>query len=233
MSGLRLAAFASVVLAAAGLAVPAVSRAKDALAPCRLCSDKPDQSSNAAPAAPLRLQVESRLDFDKVVIDGNGKAVLALSPDGIARVSGAAIVAGARAMPGTVLVRGEPGRAVQVDLPKPGRAVRRRLRGAPPRFAGHRPAVLPANRRRRDVVVPIWRRSSHDRRQRRRLPRDDRHHRRISLSRERLLQSRSKGERLLYPDAEQSRKRSRLMRMARVAGASVSRRVFKTCGDPR
>jgi len=118
MLGLRLVAFASVVLAAAGLVVPAASSAQDAsLAPCRLCSADRDGSPNAQPAAPLRLQVESRLDFDKVVFEGQGHALLALSPGGIVRLSGAATAAGARAMPGTVLVRGEPGRAVRVDLP--------------------------------------------------------------------------------------------------------------------
>ena len=118
MLGLRLAAVASVVLVAAGLVVPAVSSAQDArLAPCRLCSASPESSLNARPAVPLRLEVESRLDFDKVVVNGNGNALLALSPDGVARLSGAATAAGARAMPGSVLVRGEPGRAVRVELP--------------------------------------------------------------------------------------------------------------------
>jgi len=118
MSGLRLAVLPFVALFAAGLSVPAGLSAQDAgLAPCRLCSKGSDSPLNAQPATPLRLQVESRLDFDKVVFEGNGSALLALSPDGTARLSGAAAAAGARTMPGTVLVRGEPGRAVRVDLP--------------------------------------------------------------------------------------------------------------------
>ena len=118
MSGLRLAVLPFVALFAAGLVVPAGLSAQDAgLAPCRLCGGGSDSSLNARPATPLRLQVESRLDFDKVVFEGKGNAVLALSPAGIARLSGAATAAGARAMPGVVLVRGEPGRAVRIDLP--------------------------------------------------------------------------------------------------------------------
>jgi len=118
MLGLRLARIASVVLAAAGLVVPASLSAQDAtVAPCRLCSAGGDDSINARPLAPLRLQVETRLDFDKVVFEGNGSALFALSPNGVSRLSGAAAAAGARAMPGTVLIRGEPGRAVRVDLP--------------------------------------------------------------------------------------------------------------------
>lgn len=107
-----------VALVAAGLVVPAPSRAQDAVsAPCRLCSADPSETSNARPVVPLRLQVESRLDFDKVVFEGTGSALIALSPDGVTRMSGAATAAGARIMPGSVLIRGEPGRAVRVDLP--------------------------------------------------------------------------------------------------------------------
>ncbi len=118
MLGLRLARIPSVVLVAAGLVMPAMSNAQEAsIVPCRLCSAAADPTPNARPAVPLRLRVESRLDFDKIVFEGQGAASLILSPGGITRFSGAATAAGARAMPGTVLVRGEPGRAVRVDLP--------------------------------------------------------------------------------------------------------------------
>jgi hypothetical protein len=119
MSGLRLAVLPFVALFAAGFVAPAASRAQDAsLAPCRLCSGEGDSPLNARPATPLRLEVEIRLDFDKEVFEGNGNALLALSPGGVARLTGAATAAGARAMPGSVLVRGEPGRAVRIDLPR-------------------------------------------------------------------------------------------------------------------
>ena len=86
--------------------------------PCLLCSVVPGKATSAKPVAPLTLQVETRLDFDKVVFEGPGNALFALSPDGVSRLSGAASAAGARAMPGSVLIRGEPGRAVRVDLPQ-------------------------------------------------------------------------------------------------------------------
>lgn len=118
MVSLRLAVLPFALLAGAGLVAPASSIAQQAgAAPCRLCSAVPLDTTNARPAAPLHLQVETRLDFDKVVVEGKGNALFALSPSGIARLSGAASAAGARAMPGRVLVRGEPGRAVRVDLP--------------------------------------------------------------------------------------------------------------------
>jgi hypothetical protein len=116
MLGLRLVALPFVVLAATGLGVPARAQ-NSGTAPCRLCSATPDDSINARPVTPLRLEVETRLDFDKIIFGGNGSAVLALSPGGATRLSGAATAAGARAMPGTVLVRGEPGRAVRIELP--------------------------------------------------------------------------------------------------------------------
>ena len=118
MSGLYLSNYLSVALLAAGLAVSSPGRAQDASsAPCQLCSAAPSDTLNARPATPLRLQVETRLDFDKIVFEGTGSALFALSPGGVARLSGAATAGGARAMPGSVLIRGEPGRAVRIDLP--------------------------------------------------------------------------------------------------------------------
>jgi hypothetical protein len=116
MSGLRLAVL-PLLLAAYGLAVPAAAAMQDAaIAPCQLCATTTNPT-NAPPAIPLRLEVETRLDFDKVVFDGKGAALVALSPGGITRLTGAASAAGARAMPGSVIVRGEPGRAVTIELP--------------------------------------------------------------------------------------------------------------------
>ncbi len=119
MFGLRIACLAVVAFVTTGLVVPAAVQAQDAgVAPCRLCSADQATTRDAKPTQPLRLEVASRLDFDKVVFEGNGTALLALSPGGVARLSGAAMAAGARAMPGTVVVRGDPGRAVRVDLPR-------------------------------------------------------------------------------------------------------------------
>ena len=105
------------VLVAAGMVAPASGRAQDApIAPCQLCTSVPSDILNAPPATPLRLQVETRLDFDKVVFEGTGSANLVLSPDGVVQLTGAT-AAGARPMPGSVIIRGEPGRAVRIDLP--------------------------------------------------------------------------------------------------------------------
>ena len=104
-----------VALVAAGLvaplAWPGTAMAQEAIvAPCRLCGPDSDAARDSRPAVPLRLEVQTRLEFDKVVFGGFGEALVALTPDGIATMSGAAAATGARAMPGSVLIRGEPGR---------------------------------------------------------------------------------------------------------------------------
>ena len=81
MLGLRLAILPLALFAATGLALPSRGLAQDAgTAPCRLCTATAPDPSNARPATPLRLEVETRLDFDKVVFAGNGSAVVALAP---------------------------------------------------------------------------------------------------------------------------------------------------------
>jgi len=111
-----------VALVAAGvvasLVSPVAARAQEAiLAPCRLCGPDSAAKGESRPVTPLRLEVLTRLEFDKVVFGGVGDAMVALSPGGASTMSGAAAATGARAMPGTVLIRGEPGRAVRIDLP--------------------------------------------------------------------------------------------------------------------
>lgn len=103
-------------LLAASLGAP--GRAQNSAAPCRLCSADSAASQAARSNTPLRLEVQGRLEFDKIVFGGLGEAQVALSPSGTATISGATSASGARAMPGSVLIRGEPGRAVRIDLPR-------------------------------------------------------------------------------------------------------------------
>lgn len=111
-----------VALAAAGLAtpvaLPTAAWAQESIrAPCRLCGSASAGENGKAPPTPLRLEVQTRLEFDKVVFGGTGQALVTMSPDGVTRMTGAASATGARAMPGSVLIRGEPGHPVRVDLP--------------------------------------------------------------------------------------------------------------------
>ena len=89
-----------------------------AAAQCRLC-DTPVTSRNAEEdKAPISLDIETRLDFDRLILLGQGEGTATLLPNGTRSVSGAISDMSGRAMVGSAVVRGEPGRNVRVDLPK-------------------------------------------------------------------------------------------------------------------
>ena len=85
-------------------------------AQCRLCA-APSLVSDAETATPVKLEVETSLDFDRLVLAGSGAGTALLGPDGSRRTSGTVVSIGGRAMAGTITVRGEPGRAIRVGLP--------------------------------------------------------------------------------------------------------------------
>ncbi|MCA1654705.1 MAG: DUF4402 domain-containing protein [Sphingomicrobium sp.] len=87
-----------------------------AVAQCRLCVT-PSTGPEAETAPPVKLDVETNLDFDRLVLGGSGSGSAVLAPDGSRSTSGAIMTLGGRAMVGTVIVHGEPGRAVRVSLP--------------------------------------------------------------------------------------------------------------------
>ena len=106
--------FAVAVLAALALAAPASSQ--DVGAPCQLCDTAPDQS-DAKPATPVSLDVETSLDFDRLILAGAGAGSAEIGPDGSRSVSGSITAITARAVVGHVTIRGEPGRFIRVMLP--------------------------------------------------------------------------------------------------------------------
>jgi len=113
MTGPNSALQFAVTLAAACLVAPAAQAQQ---VTCRLCSPQAD-SEGQKPAAPLRLEVRSRLDFDSLIFAGLGAGSIRLTADGQAQTAGPVSATGARVMPGSVTIRGEPGRAVRIDLP--------------------------------------------------------------------------------------------------------------------
>lgn len=112
--GKLFALFALAVTTATGAA--ATADAQDVTPVCRLCSVTPNGEADR-PTQPLRLEVETRLDFDRIVVVGQGSGSAELRPDGARFASGTIASIGARAMVGEVVIRGEPGRLVRVDLP--------------------------------------------------------------------------------------------------------------------
>lgn len=108
-------ALATLVAFAAGMAAPALSQSANA--PCRLCG--PGAADPSAKASvPVSLDVDAKLDFDRLILAGSGSGSAELSPDGARAVAGSVTAIGARAMVGKVTIHGEPGRLVRITLPE-------------------------------------------------------------------------------------------------------------------
>lgn len=101
-----------------GLAVAAaLVAAPQARAQCRLC-DQPTTTSDPSDEAPVTLEIEAGLDFDRLIVLGTGEGSATLRPDGTRQVSGTIEAISGRAMVGVGRVRGEPGRPIRIDLPR-------------------------------------------------------------------------------------------------------------------
>lgn len=111
----RLFALASLAVVTADLAASA--SAQEVSAPCQLCSATSNPTSSA-PASVLTLSVETRLDFDRLVLDGLGEGVADLAPEGARDARGSVSVISARATVGHIVIRGEAGRYIRVTLPE-------------------------------------------------------------------------------------------------------------------
>ena len=97
----------------------AVGEPRRASAQCRLCSEATTQpAAEAGDSAGVRLQVDASLDFDRLVLVGSGGGSAVLLPNGERSTSGTLSAMSARAMVGSVTVRGEPGRGVRIELPR-------------------------------------------------------------------------------------------------------------------
>jgi hypothetical protein len=94
---------------------------------CRLCDTPTTVSTPESSSKQVTLAIETSLSFDRLVLLDDGGGSVVLRPDGSSSAQGAITSAGPRAMAGTAVVRGEPGRAIRVDMPP--RIVLRSLRG--------------------------------------------------------------------------------------------------------
>jgi hypothetical protein len=105
--------FASCVAAAVAIAMAPSARAQ-----CRLCKSPTTTAEKVAADGSIQLDVEASLDFDRLIVLGHGGGSATLGPDGSRQVSGSVEALSARAMVGEARVRGQPGRAVRIDLPR-------------------------------------------------------------------------------------------------------------------
>jgi hypothetical protein len=105
--------FATLALVAGPVAAPTRAAAQ-----CRLCSNPTNGlESDAEGAKPIQLEVEASLNFDRLILSGANGGTASLAPDGSRSVSGAVTELSSRAMVGSAVIRGEPGRMVRISLP--------------------------------------------------------------------------------------------------------------------
>jgi hypothetical protein len=100
------------------LPMAALASGTSAAAQCRLC-DKPTTTlTHSAGSSTIQLEIETNLDFDRLVLSGSGQGAALVRPDGSTAAAGAIGMVSPRAMVGTATVHGEPGRVVKVELPR-------------------------------------------------------------------------------------------------------------------
>jgi hypothetical protein len=88
-----------------------------AAAQCRLCETPTTGLPEQARDGPVSLEIETSLDFDRLILLGVGEGSATLLPNGSRSVSGVIGDIGGRAMVGSAVIQGEAGRAVRIDLP--------------------------------------------------------------------------------------------------------------------
>jgi hypothetical protein len=84
--------------------------------PCRLCSGEPGGADKET-IAPVRVEVEASLDFDRVLLTAESGGAARIGADGTLATSGAVAPLTGRAMVGRVVIQGEPNRSIRIDLP--------------------------------------------------------------------------------------------------------------------
>jgi hypothetical protein len=87
-------------------------------AQCRLCVSPTTARDEAASGQDIRLEIETSLSFDRLILYGAGVGTAVIRPDGSTSAQGSVSNIGPRAMVGSAVVHGQSGRAVRVELPR-------------------------------------------------------------------------------------------------------------------
>jgi len=87
-------------------------------AQCRLCSSPVTARDEPGAKQDIQIEIETSINFDRLIMFGEGEGAAVIRPDGSRAVEGNVTGVGARAMVGSATVRGDPGRAVRVELPR-------------------------------------------------------------------------------------------------------------------
>jgi hypothetical protein len=104
---------AIVTAVAAAVSLPSLAEAQ-----CRLCDLPTAGRPQDQPSGDVQIQIETGLNFDRLILAGAGTGSATIRPDGSSGAEGAVTAVGPRAMVGTVLVHGDPGRVLRIDLPR-------------------------------------------------------------------------------------------------------------------
>jgi len=111
MGGFQSIALLLAAIAAAAAGSPAGGQ-------CRLCDKPTTAPSQSADGDGIQLEIESSLDFGRLILAGDGEGAAVIRPDGSSAAQGALAGVSARAMVGTASIHGTAGRAVRVELPR-------------------------------------------------------------------------------------------------------------------
>jgi len=100
------------------IAAGGVACASPLSAQCRLCNKPTTARHDSASGDDVRLEVETSLNFDRLILFGDGGGAAVIRPDGSSMAQGSVTDVGPRAMVGTVVVHGQAGRTIRVELPR-------------------------------------------------------------------------------------------------------------------
>ena len=87
---------------------------------CLLCTSNETQLAAVAERSnlPLTIEITTKLDFSRAALPASGGGEIDLDPQsGNKRVIGGMVDLGGAALAGTATVKGEPGRAVRIEMP--------------------------------------------------------------------------------------------------------------------
>jgi hypothetical protein len=98
--------------------VAAAAGAWPASGQCRLCAKPTTALASDAGGNAIDLQIETSIDFGRLILAGPGQGAAVIRPDGSNAAEGALAGLSPRAMVGSASVRGEPGRALRIELPR-------------------------------------------------------------------------------------------------------------------
>lgn len=85
---------------------------------CRLCDTPSTALSQSPDGDGIQLEIETALNFGRLILSGGGQGAAVIRPDGSNAAEGALAGVSPRAMVGTAVVHGSPGRAIRVELPR-------------------------------------------------------------------------------------------------------------------